>query len=190
MKYKVVKIDNRYEDVVLEKEQLKVINVVLEEYNIHDEEKIIDICKDVDGIIVDLAPMSKRVIENLENCKVISKVGIGTDNIDLRAATEKNIFVCNTPGYCFEEVSNHAVALIFSLHRKICFLNSRVRNDKWNIEEAKPIYPMNELVLGLIGFGSIARLLAKKMGVFGVKILAFDPFVDKKNSGAGKCRVS
>ena len=178
MKYKVIKADNRYEDIQVEKEILNKIGAALKEYNLYDEDKIIEVAKDVDGIITDLAPMTKKVISNLNNCKVISKVGTGVDNIDVSAATKKRILVCNVPDYCVKEVSDHTLALILSLTRKVIFLNSRVKKGIWSIDEAKPIHSLSDIVLGLVGFGKIARLVYSKARVFGFKVIIYDPFID------------
>lgn len=178
MKYKVVKVDNRYEDIKVESDILNKVGADLIEYNLKDENKIIEATRDADGIIADLAAIGKKVLDSLEKCRVISKVGIGVDNIDISYATEKGILVCNVPDYCFNEVSDHAVSLILCCARKVCFLNSRVKKGFWGIEEAKPTLPLDQMTLGIIGFGKIARLVVKKALVFGFKIIIFDPYID------------
>lgn len=178
MKYKVIKADNRYEDIKIEEEILKGAGAELEEYNFYSEDEIIEVAKNADGIITDLAPITERVIDGLNKCKVVSKVGTGVDNIDVPAATKKGIMVCNVPDYCINEVSDHALALILSWTRKITFLNSKVKSGIWSIDKAKPIPSMRDQVLGLVGFGNIARQVYFKAKVFGFKILLYDPYID------------
>ncbi len=178
MKYKVIKADNRYEDIIIEREILSKANAHLEEYNLCEEDEIINICSNADGIITDLAPITERVINNLNKCKVISKVGIGVDNIDVFSATKRGIMVCNVPNYCVDEVSDHTIALILTLVRKVTLLNSKVKNNIWNIEDAKPICAIRDQSLGLVGFGSIARQVYYKAKVLGFKIFIHDPFIE------------
>ena len=180
MKFKVIKVDNRYEDILIEKDVLNKVDADLEEYHLNDEDKIIEVAENVDGIITDLSPISRKVIEKLKKCRVISKVGIGVDNIDLSAATEKGIYVCNVPNYCIPEVSDHAIALILNCLRNVCSLSSYVKKGIWSIESAKPILPFNQIVLGIVGFGNIARAVYKRAKVFGFEIIIFDPYLSKE----------
>lgn len=179
MKFKVVKVDNRYEDIEIEKNILNEVNAELLEFNCTEENEIIEITKDADAIITDLSIITENVIKNMKKCKVISKVGIGVDNINVEAATKKGIFVCNVPDYCANEVSDHTLALILSLTRKTVFMNNLAKKGKWGIDFAKPIYPLNEMTLGLVGFGSIARLVYEKAKAFNFNIILFDPYIDK-----------
>jgi D-3-phosphoglycerate dehydrogenase len=179
MKFKVIKVDNRYEDICIEEKILNEVDAELLGYNLNDEDKIIEVTEDADGIITDLSPITEKVIKKLKKCKVISKVGIGVDNINVKAATEKGIPVCNVPDYCVSEVSDHTIALILSLVRKINYMNNLVKGRKWGIDYAKPIEPINEMILGLVGFGSIARLVYLKAKTFNFNILLFDPYINK-----------
>ncbi|MHB8277772.1 MAG: C-terminal binding protein [Candidatus Humimicrobiaceae bacterium] len=180
MKFKVVKTDNRYEDILIEKDVLNKVDASLEEYNLSDEDKIIEVTENVDGIITDLSPISRKVIESLKKCRVISKVGIGVDNIDVKAATEKGIFVCNVPNYCIPEVTDHATALILNCLRNVCFLSSYVKKGIWSIEKAKPILPLDQIVLGIVGFGNIGRSVYKKAKAFDFEVILFDPYLSKE----------
>ncbi|MDQ7862753.1 hypothetical protein RCO48_22215 [Peribacillus frigoritolerans] len=83
--------------------------------------------KEVDAILNQYAPISRRVIESLENTKIISRYGVGVNTIDLDAAKEKGITVANVPDYGMEEVSNHTLALLLSSARKVTLLNKEVK---------------------------------------------------------------
>ena len=123
------------------------------------------------------APISRKVIENLPNLKVIARYGVGVNTIDLDAATEHGICVLNVPDYCMDEVSNQAFALIMACQRKLILLNEQVQHGEWDYKISKPIYRMAGQTLGLLGFGRIPRILAEKVRAFGLKLVVYDPYV-------------
>ena len=131
---------------------------------------------------------SRRVIENLKQCRYIMGIITGYDTIDLEAATERGILVTNMPAMFSEEVADHAMALILSCSRRIVQLNRLVRNSEWVADRmgsrlGRDIWPqlgrLRGQTLGLIGFGKIARSVAQKAAGFGMKIIAFDPYLDQ-----------
>jgi D-3-phosphoglycerate dehydrogenase len=117
------------------------------------------------------------VLQGLLRLKAVVRYGIGMDNVDLEAARDLNIGVANVPGFCVEEVSNHAMAMILSLAKRIPQDHYRILHGKWGVVELLPIPALSDLTLGLIGFGSAARQLARKARVFGLGIIACDPYV-------------
>jgi D-3-phosphoglycerate dehydrogenase / 2-oxoglutarate reductase len=139
-------------------------------------EDILAVARDADAIFVTYAKITRELIAQLTRCKAIGRCGLGVDNIDLAAAAEKGIAVNYVPDYCIHEVSDHAMAMLLSLARKIPQSNALVQNGRW---ETAPLVPMRRLtgrVLGLVGFGNIPRKVAPKAQAFGLKVLAFDPF--------------
>lgn len=176
-KLKVVVTDLGYQTYDYEKNVLKEIGVVPELANAHTEDEVIKACKDADGILNRTAPMTAKVIGALAKCKVIARYGVGVDNVDIAAATAKGIAVCNVPNYCNDEVSTLAVALMLALARKVVSHDKAVRAGAWDIGSKDPIYRTAGKTLGLLGFGRIARTVAKKMAGFDVKVIAYDPFV-------------
>ncbi|KKI92157.1 2-hydroxyacid dehydrogenase [Bacillus sp. SA1-12] len=141
------------------------------------EEEVIDQAKDVDAILNQYAPLSRRVIESLENTKIISRYGVGVNTINLDAAKEKGITVANVPDYGMEEVSNHALALLLSWARKVTLLNNEVKKGKWDFKACMPIHRFNEQTVGVLGFGRIPRRFIEKVKPLGFKTVAYDPFV-------------
>jgi len=99
------------------------------------------------------------------------------NNIDIGAATKRGICVANVPDYCFDEVSDHAVALALALSRNIVIFDKKVKNKEWNHEGVKPILAMRGQTFGLVGFGNIPREVARKVKVFGFNVIAYDPYV-------------
>jgi D-3-phosphoglycerate dehydrogenase len=99
------------------------------------------------------------------------------DNVDLGAATGKGIVVTKVPDYCIDEVSDHTMALLLALVRKIPSSSARTHAGKWEMKAVVPIHRLRGSVMGLVGFGRIPQLVAPKAQSFGMKVLAFDPFV-------------
>ena len=138
------------------------------------EEDVIKACANADGILLNQAPMTERVIKTLNKCRVISRYGIGYDNVDIKAAEEAGIWVTNVPGYCTEEVAEHVLGLLLSCVRAIPEKDRAVRSGMWNIN--RPIRRMSGRVLGIVGFGATGKAFWKKVRGFGFScILIADP---------------
>lgn len=154
-------------------------------------EAILEVARDADGLIVCYADVSAEIIDQLENCKIIARTGIGYDNVDLAAASAKGMYVTNVPEYCEDEVSDHAMALLLASIRKLKFLSSAVDGGTWDAGSAKPIRRLRGMTLGLVGLGKIPRRVATKAQAFGLEVLAFDPYApDQVFSEAGVRSVS
>ncbi|RLE13139.1 C-terminal binding protein [Candidatus Aerophobetes bacterium] len=174
-RYKVVVTDYNYPDLEKEKNILKQIDAELIPAQCKTEDDVIKVAAEADALLNQYAPITEKVIANLKRCRVIARYGIGVDNIDVRAATKKGIMVVNVPSYCEDEVSDHALALILSCVRKIFRYNQQIRKGTWDWKTEKPIHSLSELILGLVGFGKIARSLARKAKCLGFKVVAFTP---------------
>ncbi|MBA7533141.1 Hydroxypyruvate reductase [subsurface metagenome] len=122
-KFKIVITEYNFKDAEIEKKTLEGLDCEIIETHSDDEEVIIRECADADALIVQFAPITEKVINSLNKCKVISRYGIGVDTMDLNAAKSKGILVCNVPDYCLEEVAEHCLALILSIGRKIVHLS-------------------------------------------------------------------
>lgn len=175
--YKVVVTDYEYSTFAPEKSVLDALGIELTLEQCKTEDDVIEKCKDADGLINQYAPLSRRVIENLDNCKVISRYGVGYNTVDVDAATEKGIIVGNVTDYCLDEVSDHALALLLNCARKITLMNNTVKSGTWDFNVAVPVYRLRGRVLGLVGFGNIPQTVAKKAQAFGLQVIAYDPFV-------------
>ena len=137
---------------------------------------IVAVAKDADAVLVTYAKLTREVLTQFTRCKAIGRFGLGVDNIDLPTAKEKGIAVNYVPDYCIREVSDHAMALLLSLIRKIPLSNKLVQSGRWEMPAVVPIRRIEGTVLGLIGFGHIPRLVAPKAQAFGIKVIAHDPF--------------
>jgi D-3-phosphoglycerate dehydrogenase len=139
-------------------------------------EDILAVARDADAILVTYAKLTGDLIRQLTRCKAIGRFGLGVDNIDLVAAKEKGIAVNYVPDYCIREVSDHAMAMLLALIRKIPFSNKLVQAGRWEMPAVVPIRRIEGTVLGLLGFGNIPRLVAPKAKAFGMKVIAHDPY--------------
>lgn len=180
-KYKVVVTDDRYNEYEEEKKVLETIGAELVIENCFTPEEVVKVCKDADAVLCNLAPMPAEVIEKLNKCKIIARYGVGYDNVDVKACTQKGIWVANVTDYCAEEVSDHALALIMACARKVARRDRQVRNGEWNIGSKDPIYRIAGKTFAFLGFGMIGRCLYRKIkGLNFSKVLVYDPFLDEK----------
>uniref|UniRef100_A0A7C3SQI2 Hydroxyacid dehydrogenase n=1 Tax=Dictyoglomus turgidum TaxID=513050 RepID=A0A7C3SQI2_9BACT len=152
------------------------IEVVMNPYGrVIKEDEMVELVKDMDGIIVGIDPITKRVIDNASKLKVISKYGVGVDNIDLESAKERNIVVTNTPNANSNAVAELTVGLIISVLRNIPLSDRRVREKKWDRFIGYELYGKT---LGVIGTGSIGKRVIKLLRGFDLNILCYDKFPD------------
>jgi D-3-phosphoglycerate dehydrogenase len=138
---------------------------------------ILDVARDADAVLVTYAKLPAALLKELKRCKVIGRMGLGVDNIDVAAAAALGITVTYVPDYCRREVSDHAMALLLALARKVTFSNALVQAGRWEVPPIVPLRRLDGQVLGLIGFGHIPRALAPKAKAFGLKVIAHDPHV-------------
>ena len=140
-------------------------------------EGIVAAAREADALLVTYAKITADMIREMKRCKIISRFGIGVDNVDIEAATRQGIVVTKVPDYCIDEVSDHAMALLLSLVRKIPFSNARAHAGRWEMPAVAPIHRLRGTVLGLVGFGRIPQLVAPKAKAFGMRVMAYDPYV-------------
>ena len=174
---KIVMSDSVFPDQAVENEVLEALGTEIVLAKSNAAEDIIAAAKDADALLVVFAEITKEVIDQLDNCKIISRAGVGINNIDIQAAKEKGIKVSYVPDYCIDEVSDHTLALALALNRKIRIYDEQVHNGGWAIDGSNPIYSMNGQTWGLVGFGKIAQVVARKAQAFGFNVIAYDPFV-------------
>ncbi|MFC6756392.1 MULTISPECIES: hydroxyacid dehydrogenase [Haloarcula] len=144
----------------------------MDEYDSYDD-ALADIAR-YDAVIVRVAPLTAAVIERAEKLKVIAKHGAGLDNVDMAAAAERDIVVCNTPGANAQSVAEHAIASLFGLRRNLHSADRHVRSGEWE----RAAYTGRELsndTLGLYGFGNIAQKTAALATGMGMRVVAYDP---------------
>ncbi len=144
-----------------------------------DEAAFIAAAKDADAIYGKGMAISAKIIESLTRCKVISLGSVGVDSVDVKAATARGIPVTNIPDTFIEEVADHAMTLLLAGFRRLVEQDRMVREGRW--KEGRPaLYKIPRLMgltLGFISFGRVARAVAKRAKPFGLRLIAYDPFV-------------
>ncbi|MFN8557328.1 MAG: NAD(P)-dependent oxidoreductase, partial [Dehalococcoidia bacterium] len=141
-----------------------------------DEDELIANLRDADAIVVGLARITRRVIAALTRAKVIVRYGVGYDSVDIVAATERGIGVCNVPDYCTEEVANHALALLLAVNRRLAEWDTLVRTGGWRGGAPPPVGPLYGQTAGIVGYGRIGRAMAARCRALGMRVIAADPY--------------
>lgn len=145
------------------------------------EEEFLSAARDADALIGRGRPITKRIIDSLEKCKVIALGSVGVDSVDVAAATARGIPVTNVPDTFIEEVADHAVMLILATWRRVTIMDRFVREGRWR--DGRPLLSQYSRLmgqtLGFIGFGHVARAVAARVKAFGVRMLAYDPYVEE-----------
>lgn len=132
------------------------------------------------AVMVTYARVTSEVIAALRHCQIIARMGIGLDNIDVEAATTADIVVTNVPDYCVDEVSDHALALLLSLVRRIPRADRLVHAGGWSVQEVGVLHRLRGQVLGLVGFGKIGRSFAHKAQAVGLRVVTYDPYLPRQ----------
>lgn len=172
----IIITDSGFTDNIPESEVLENIGTV-KKIDWTSEAELVALTRNADALLVQWAPITRQVIENLERCKLIVRYGIGVDNVDLEAARQHNIPVCNVPDYCIDEVADHTITLALSALRQVSETDRLIREGRWSIMLPRPVPPFSALRFSLLGFGRIAKETARRATALGFKVSAYDPFV-------------
>jgi D-3-phosphoglycerate dehydrogenase len=173
---KVAVADSVFPNLDPAREVLSGIGAELQLASASTPEAVMAVATDADAILVTYAKITGDMIRQLSRCRIVSRFGIGVDNVDIEAATAKGIVVTKVPDYCIDEVSDHTMALLLAAARKIPMANAHVHAGVWKMPNYVPMFRLRGSVLGLVGFGRIPQLVVPKAQAFGLKVVAYDPF--------------
>ena len=134
-------------------------------------------CGDAIALLNQYAPLTREVFAALPNLKMVVRYGVGYDSVDVAAATEHGVMVVNVPDYGVQEVADHTLALLLAMVRKIPAIVNDVTAGRWNDNTFHPIMGLADKTVGLLGFGNIAKEVAKRTQAFNMQVQAYDPFV-------------
>ena len=165
----------------LKMESLGQIEAEIIEIPAASEDDFVESARHADAIIARGRPITKKIISGLENCQIIALGSVGSDQVDVAAATEKGIPVTHVPDTFIEEVADHTMMMILSTFRRLTTMDRYVREGRW--AEGRPLlsrYPrLMGQTLGFVSFGHVARATAVRAKAFGVRMLAYDPYIEE-----------
>ena len=175
----VVVTDHDFEDLFIEREGLADVAEVVELTNdvggsAADARETL---AEADAVINLRCDLDAESVALLDDCQVISRYGIGVDNIATDAARERSIPVTNVPDYCLEEVSIHALSLWLALSRGLPTYDDAVAAGDWDRSAAAPIHRLSTRTVGVVGYGAIGRAVGERAAALGADVLASDPFL-------------
>ena len=162
-------------------DELKDVAEVVTNFTISPEELIKEI-EDFDAIIVrSRTKVTREVIEAAKKLKIIARAGVGVDNVDVQAATERGVMVINAPESTSITVAEHTMGLILALSRKISIADSSVKAGKWEKSRFMGI-ELNGKTLGVIGMGRIGSQVVTRSKAFGMETIVYDPYITEKSA--------
>jgi len=180
-KYKVYITDYDYKDNEIERSILEPIGAEVIGLQCKDGVGVAEQAKDADALMVQYANITRRTITALANLKIIARYGVGTDIIDIPAATERGIICTNVVDYCTDEVADHNIAFILMLARRLPMYVAETRQSAWHWSETgRPVHRFTSLRVGTIGFGRIAKNMCRKLRALGFQVGAYDPYVPSR----------
>ncbi|MFZ1754358.1 MAG: C-terminal binding protein [Caldilineaceae bacterium] len=173
--YSVLITDYAWPDVEIERQILAAVGAQLMVAETGSAEDIIRLAPQAHAILTCWAQIPPAALEAATHCQLVSRYGIGLDNIPIQRATELGILVTNVPDFCAEEVSDHAMALLLATARQIVPQAAASRAGRWQRDTGQIIPRLRGQTLGLVGYGNSARALVPKAQGFGLDIIAYTP---------------
>jgi D-3-phosphoglycerate dehydrogenase len=169
---RVLLTDYAWRDLDIERAILQEAGAELIVAQRQDAKSLADLAAGCEAIMTNWAKVSESVILAADRCKIIARLGIGLDNIDVAAATRRGIIVTNVPDYCVVEVAEHALALLLSLSRKVAFYHQESKSGRYDLQAGPLLRRIEGQTLGIVGLGNIGRRLAEKAVALRMRVLA------------------
>lgn len=185
MTNRILITDYAWPDLEIEREVLAAVDGELIVAGAGSPQEIIARAPQADAILTCWKNVPAEALDAAPNCRIVSRYGIGLDNIPIARATELGMLVTNVPDFCLEEVSDHVMALLLATARQLLPLARSPENSGWTRDTPRPIPRLRGQTLGLVGFGNIARALAPKALGFGLRVLAYTPRLREEDAPAG-----
>src|SRR5258705_64706 len=182
--FRVVLIEHGYASIEVERRIIEEAGAELLDADKLPLRKALDLCRDADAVLSGRIEVPAEMIRQFRKCKIIVRYGVGTDNVDVKAATEANIMVGHVAVYCIDEVSSHAIALLLACVRNIVGIHKRLEQGSWHEHRTEGIHRIAGKIVGIVGLGNIGRAVARKLSGWDVKLLATDPFVEPDRAHA------
>jgi len=187
---KVVITDYIVADIAYEKEQCQRMGAELWSYELKSAgpQELIQVVRDADVIVVNMAKLNEPVILGLERCQGIIRCGIGYDNVDVKTATRRGIEMVNIPDYCLQEVAEQTITLMMACQRRLTqqpgYMEQSIQAGRWVYDSVSPIYRFSGKTVGILGFGGIGKAVYRMLQGFGVNFLVTDPYLPEEQAKA------
>ncbi len=178
-RHRVIILDDRFDSYREEHDVLAEVDAEVVNVRAPVDQADPKLVAEAEGVLLNLFRLDAAAIGRLKRCKVISRYGVGYDNVDVEAATRAGIWVANVQHYAKEDVSDHALALLLACVRRVTERDRAIRKGEWNTTSRLKAARLAGKTLGLIGYGDIARCLHRKVSGFGLaRVIVSDPYVD------------
>ena len=175
MTFNVLVTDYAWPSLDIQRDVLRAVGAELLVAHYGDEAELIQLAPQCDAILTNWKKVTAPVLDAAPHCLIVSRYGIGIDNIAMDHATQLGIPVTNVPDFCLDEASDHTMALLLACARQVVTYAAATHNGVWQVNTGYPIARLRGQTLGLIGYGSIARALIPKARGFGLKVLVYTP---------------
>lgn len=157
----------------VERDELSRAEAEFVEIEGQEPAEILAAAEDCDALLVVSSSVPKIVVERLSRCRVIARLGAGTDKIDVAEATRRGIVVTNVPDFCLNEQADHTMALLLSFARRLPYMSQAMRDFNWSARHHPGVHRITGQYLGLIGFGASAQAVARRAACFGLHVMAW-----------------
>jgi D-3-phosphoglycerate dehydrogenase len=171
-KLKVLLTDYAWPELDIERRTLAEAGAELIVAERTDAASLASLAAEADAIMTNWAKVPEAVIAAAPRCRIVARLGIGLDNIDVGFATRRKILVTNVPDYCLIEVAEHALAMLLALARKVGFYHHQTKSGRYELQAGPALRRIEGQTLGIVGLGNIGRELAEKAAALGLVVLA------------------
>ncbi|QWN35878.1 C-terminal binding protein [Cobetia sp. 4B] len=181
---KVIITDHDFADIELEREILEKAGAQVIALQAKSEQDLLEHAADCAAMINQYAYIGASTIAAMQRCQVIARYGVGTDIVDVAAATARGIQVTNVRNYCTEEVADHAISLWLALARGLFAYDRATHRGEWRWQSAAPLHRLRGQTVGIVSFGAIGQAIAQRAKAFGAQVITHDPYVDSATIAA------
>ncbi|MBE2167542.1 C-terminal binding protein [Cobetia sp. D5] len=181
---KVIITDHDFADIELEREILEKAGAQVIALQAKSEQDLLEHAADCAAMINQYAYIGASTIAAMQRCQVIARYGVGTDIVDVAAATARGIQVTNVRNYCTEEVADHAISLWLALARGLFAYDRATHRGEWRWQSAAPLHRLRGQTVGIVSFGAIGQAIAQRAKAFGAQVIIHDPYVDSATIAA------
>ena len=175
MPFKVLVTDHAWPSLDVERGILEAVGAELIVAETGEEAELVQLAPPADAILTNWKRVTPAVLDAAPRCCIVSRYGVGLDNIAVEHATRLGILVTNVPDFCVDEVSDHAMALLLACARSVVKFARATRDGVWDINLGRPLPRLRGQTLGLVGYGNLAHAVVPKALGFGLKIMAYTP---------------